>query len=78
MFGNKWNSSEFPINGIQAVFHEIKGNSGIILIPFQNTKKIIKKRFFKKRNFFFGGVQESNILILDPGLDYKGLRYIYR
>ncbi len=37
MFGNKWNSPEFPINGIQAVFHEIKGNLGITLIPFQKV-----------------------------------------
>ena len=26
-----------PINGIQAIFHEIKGNLGIILIPFQKV-----------------------------------------
>jgi hypothetical protein len=35
-----------------------------------------KSNSHKLESFFFGGVQESKILILDPGLDYKGLRYI--
>ena len=34
-----------------------------------------KSNSHKLESFFFGGVQESKILILDPGLDYKGLRY---
>ena len=35
-----------------------------------------KSNSHKLESFFFGGVQESKILILDPGLDYKGLRYV--
>ena len=35
-----------------------------------------KSNSHKLESFFFGGVQESKILILDPGLDYKGLRYL--
>jgi hypothetical protein len=36
-FGNKWNSPDFPINGIQAIFHEIKRYLGIILIYFHTV-----------------------------------------
>jgi hypothetical protein len=37
-----------------------------------------KSNSHKLESFFLGGVQESKILILDPGLDYKGLRYLKR
>ena len=43
------------------------------MIEFFSFQK--KSNSHKLESFFFGGVQESKILILDPGLDYKGLRY---
>ena len=33
-----------------------------------------KSNSHKLESFFFGGVQEPNYLILDPGLYYRGLR----
>jgi hypothetical protein len=46
----------------------------LIFDPVLMIKFFSSIKFAQTRNVFFGGVQEPKIFILDPGLDYKGLR----